>query len=80
MRSGGTPSSDMTSTTCSSPFGQRARLVERDGADVRQPLERAPPLISTPLRAAAASAETTETGVEMTSAHGHEMTSSTSAR
>ena len=36
--------------------------------------------MSTPLRAAAASAETIETGVEMTSAHGHEMTSSTSER
>ncbi len=41
---------------------------------------RAPPLMSTPLRAAAASADTIETGVEMTSAHGHEMTSSTSER
>ena len=41
---------------------------------------RAPPLMSTPLRAAAASAETIDTGVEMTSAHGHEMTSSTSER
>ena len=34
----------------------------------------------TPLRAAAASADTIETGVEITSAHGHEMTSSTSDR
>ena len=40
----------------------------------------APPLMSTPLRAAAASAETIETGVEITSAHGQEITSSTSAR
>ena len=40
----------------------------------------APPLISTPFRAAAASADTIDTGVEITSAHGHEMTSSTSAR
>ncbi len=36
--------------------------------------------MSTPLRAAAASAETIDTGVEMTSAHGHEMTSRTSER
>ena len=40
----------------------------------------APPLTSTPFRAAADSAETIETGVEMTSAHGQEITSSTSAR
>ena len=40
----------------------------------------APPLISTPFRAAPASAATIETGVEMTSAHGHETTSRTSAR
>ena len=40
----------------------------------------APPLIRTPLRAAAASAETIETGVEMTSAQGQEITSRTSAR
>ena len=39
-----------------------------------------PPLISTPLRAAPASAATIETGVEITSAHGQETTSSTSAR
>ena len=32
--------------------------------------------MSTPLRAAAAMADTTETGVEMTSAHGHEITRS----
>ena len=32
------------------------------------------------MRAAAASAETIDTGVEMTSAHGHEITSSTSER
>ena len=38
----------------------------------------APPLIRTPLRAAAASADTIDTGVEITSAHGHEITSSTS--
>ena len=36
--------------------------------------------MSTPLRAAAASAATIDTGVEMTSAHGHDTTSSTSAR
>ena len=40
----------------------------------------APPLISTPLRAAPASAATIDTGVEITRAHGHETTSSTSAR
>ena len=39
-----------------------------------------PPLISTPFRAAVAIADTTDTGVEITSAHGHEITSSTSAR
>ena len=41
---------------------------------------KAPPLISTPLRAAADNAATIETGVEITSAQGHEMTSSTSDR
>ena len=40
----------------------------------------APPLMSTPRRAIAVRPETTETGVEMTSAHGQAMTSSTSAR
>ncbi len=40
----------------------------------------APPLISTPWRAAPASAETIDTGVEMTSAHGQATTSTTSAR
>ena len=39
-----------------------------------------PPLTSTPRRAAPASADTIDTGVEITSAHGHETTSSTSAR
>ena len=39
-----------------------------------------PPLMSTPLRAAPASAATIETGVEMTSAHGQDTTSRTSAR
>src|SRR4029450_13575150 len=40
----------------------------------------APPLMSPPLRAAADNAATIDTGVEMTNAHGHEMTSSTRAR
>jgi len=37
-------------------------------------------LINTPFRAAAASADTIDTGVEMTRAHGQEMTSRTSDR
>src|SRR5262245_2606456 len=36
--------------------------------------------MSTPLRAAAESADTTDTGVEITSAHGQAITSNTSAR
>ena len=40
----------------------------------------APPLMSTPWRAAPASAETIDTGVEITSAHGHATTRTTSAR
>ena len=39
-----------------------------------------PPLTRTPCCAAPASAETIDTGVEITSAHGHATTSSTSAR
>ena len=60
--------------------GQRAGLVERDAADALARSRCAPPLISTPFRAAPASAATIETGVEMTSAHGQETTSRTSAR
>ena len=40
----------------------------------------APPLMRTPRRAPAASADTTATGVAITSAHGQAITSSTSAR
>ena len=40
----------------------------------------APPLTRTPLRAAADSADTIETGVDITRAQGHEITSSVSAR
>ena len=39
-----------------------------------------PPLSSTPRRAPPASADTIDTGVEITSAHGHDTTSRTSAR
>ncbi len=39
-----------------------------------------PPLMRTPFFAAPASAETMDTGVESTSAHGHEITRNTSAR
>src|SRR5688572_28788067 len=39
-----------------------------------------PPLTSTPCLAAPASADTIDTGVEITSAHGHDTTSNTSAR
>ena len=80
MRSGAAPFSDVTSTTRSSPF---VSVPVLSNATQRTPASRsrcAPPLISTPLRAAAASADTTETGVEITSAHGQEMTRSTSAR
>ena len=59
------------------PLRQRAGLVERDHAHGCQPLEACP---STPLRAAGDSADTIETGVEMTSAHGQEITRRTSAR
>ena len=59
---------------------QRAGLVERDAADAAARSRCAPPLMSTPFRAAPASAATIDTGVEMTSAQGHDTTSSTSAR
>ena len=69
-----------TSVTRSSPF---VSVPVLSNATTRTPASRsrcAPPLTSTPLRAAADSADTIETGVEMTSAHGQEITSSTSAR
>ena len=59
---------------------QRAGLVERDAPHAAARSRCAPPLISTPFRAAPASAATIDTGVEITSAHGQETTSSTSAR
>ena len=76
----GTPSVAATSTTRSRPCVSvpvLSNAMQRTAASCSR---RAPPLISTPFRAAAASADTIETGVEMTSAHGQEMTSSTSER
>ena len=72
--------SDVTSTTSGVP---RVSVPVLSNATHRTRPARSrctPPLISTPLRAAPASAATTDTGVEMTSAHGHDTTSSTSAR
>ena len=76
----GTPSVATTSTTRSRPCVSvpvLSNAMQRTAASCSR---RAPPLISTPFRAAAASADTIETGVEITSAHGQEMTSSTSER
>src|SRR4051812_38534185 len=70
----------ITSTTSGVP---RVSVPVLSNATQRTRLVRsryAPPLISTPLRAAPASAATIDTGVEMTSAHGQETTSSTRAR
>src|SRR3954469_21599610 len=74
------PGSATTSTTSGVP---RVSVPVLSNATQRTRLVRsrcAPPLINTPLRAAAASAATIETGVEITSAHGQDTTSSTSAR
>ena len=70
----------MTSATAGSP---RVSVPVLSNATARTAASRsrwAPPLISTPFRAAAESADTIDTGVEITSAHGQEMTSRTSAR
>jgi len=80
MAGAATPSSATTSTTCGVP---RVSVPVLSKAMHRIRLVRSrctPPLMSTPLRAAPASAATIETGVEITSAHGHDTTSSTSAR
>src|SRR6185436_11191939 len=74
------PLSGRTSTTSGAP---RVRVPVLSNATQRTVLARSryiPPLISTPLRAADASAATIDTGVEITSAQGHDTTSSTSAR
>ena len=74
------PFNGTTSTTSGAP---RVSVPVLSNAMQRTTLVRSrctPPLMSTPLRAAPASAATIETGVEMTSAHGHDTTSSTSAR
>ena len=61
------------SVTCTRPF---VSVPVLSNATQRMDAVRSrwmPPLMSTPLRAAAASADTIDTGVEMTSAHGHEI-------
>ena len=80
MDAGGTPLSGRISTTSGAP---RVSVPVLSNAMHRTRLVRsrcAPPLINTPLRAAPASAATIDTGVEITSAHGHDTTSRTSAR
>ena len=77
---GSTPSNPTVSTTSGRPS---VKVPVLSNATTRTAAARSrwtPPLISTPRRAAPASAETIDTGVEMTSAHGHEITSRTSAR
>ena len=77
---GGRPFSAMTSTTSGVP---RVSVPVLSNATHRMLPARsrwAPPLMRTPFRAAPDSAATIDTGVEMTSAHGHDTTSSTSAR
>ncbi len=79
-RSAGTPSSGTTSVTTGVPC---VSVPVLSNARLRTAASRsrcAPPLMSTPRRAPAASADTTATGVAMTSAHGQAITSSTSAR
>ena len=76
----GTPSSATTSVTTGLPC---VSVPVLSNATLRTDASRsrcAPPLMSTPRRAPAASADTMATGVAMTSAHGQAMTSSTSAR
>ena len=71
---------DRPATTVGSPW---VSVPVLSNATVRTAASRsrcAPPLMSTPRRAAVASAATIDTGVEITSAHGHATTSSTSAR
>ena len=80
LRAGRRRRAAATSVTFSSPV---VSVPVLSNATTRTPARRsrcAPPLISTPFRAAAESAATIDTGVEITSAHGHAMTSSTSAR
>ena len=73
-------SSGTTSTTSGSPRVSVPVLSKATQRTLPARSRCAPPLISTPLRAAPASAATIDTGVEITSAQGHETTSSTSAR
>ena len=75
-----TPLSGTTSTISGMPRVSVPVLSNATQRTVPVRSRCAPPLISTPLRAALVSAATIDTGVEMTSAHGHETTSSTSAR
>ena len=75
-----TPSMGRTSTTLRSPCVSVPVLSTATAAMAASRSRCRPPLISTPRRAAAASADTIEIGVLSTSAHGQAMTSSTSAR
>ncbi len=59
---------------------QGAGLVEGHGIDMGQPLQRGTPLMRAPCRVAAASAEVTAAGVEMTRAQGQPISSSASPR
>src|SRR6266542_404576 len=74
------PFSGTTSTTSGTPCVNVPVLSNATHLTALVRSRCTPPLISTPLRAAPASAATTDTGVEMTSAHGQETTSRTSAR
>ena len=75
-----TPSMGRTSTTLRTPCVSVPVLSTATAAMAARRSRCRPPLISTPCRAAAASADTIEIGVLSTSAHGQAMTSSTSAR
>ena len=77
---GAMPVSEITSTTCGWPFVSVPVLSNATHRTIPNRSRCTPPLISTPWRAAAAIADTTEMGVEITRAHGQEITSSTSAR
>lgn len=60
--------------------GQGAGLVKGQGIDVGEALQRGAPLMRAPCRVAAASAEVTAAGVEMTGAQGQPISSSASPR
>jgi hypothetical protein len=74
------PGAGATPATPSSPAVKVPVLSNASARTAASRSSAAPPFTSTPRLAAADTAATIETGVEITSAHGHETTSRTSAR